>query len=106
MTDTEIIKPQPEEKKNKGSFKERYQTDEAYRKHHLEYCNTKIMCDCGEYVRRVSHSSHCRTAKHKQKLELLAKKDNTKTIELYSAKLVQLEQDVKFLKDLLETIKQ
>jgi hypothetical protein len=50
------------------TFKERYNSDEEYRKKHLEYIKAKVPCECGMMVARNNTTKHRETNRHINKM--------------------------------------
>jgi hypothetical protein len=62
--------------KKKFNFKEYYNSNEEFKKRHLEKLREKVFCPCGHLVARVNLSKHKRTKVHLTQLEYKNKLQN------------------------------
>lgn len=51
-------------------FKEYYNSNEEFRKRHLEKMKAKVVCECGHLVNKYWMTQHKRTKIHKSQMDL------------------------------------
>lgn len=97
-------------KKKTMTFKNRYDTDPAFKKRHLAYTNSRILCEvCGKSYTRSNSKKHTSTARHisaqvekvkndeleKQQRELRESTQNGKLIKEIKAKHAEIDELMK-----------
>jgi hypothetical protein len=73
-----------ENKNNKDQTKSTqtlYKTNPEFKKKHLEYCTTKVECECGKLVSRCNLALHKRTKVHQSFLDGGVSKSQNKTVK-------------------------
>jgi hypothetical protein len=78
------------------SFKERYDTDEEYRKKHLAYIKEKVPCECGMMVARNNTTKHRESNRHTNRMATNDQKIIT------NAEYDALQKEIKNLKKLIK----
>ena len=67
-----------ESKKEYKKFTD-YYSDPEFRKRHLAYVNTEVLCECGTNTKRSNLSRHRKTTIHKKRLDIV-QNDHTKKV--------------------------
>ena len=79
------------QKKNMGTFKERYNNNPVFRAKQKAYMRESVTCQCGMEMRRYNLSNHRKTQRHKDNMKLI-EKTKTESKELIKFRDEQIEE--------------